>query len=276
MQAVSLGDSAWTATFPHRVTPLYDEWFAGLLLRCDEVNHWPSGTTLTMLRQASSPTKLIQLPNLSVPTQYQIECMAVWLALPVQTVRDTTYLQELTKLYGVLHPVPKDLWPSLTFRICPECLRKNRLLKRTLALPHVWCCPWHEVTLLTRCQCGSPLRLFNQQALPFTCHVCRRDWADLPTVSPTPERIAITRQLLSCYEKFLIWGNPAMVEQAFYAIVQTWANEIKPGWRLPPEWFLWENRPRPSPASSNGVPSLSRLVFNLIKYHLYFDPRVVF
>lgn len=145
MQAVSISDSAWPVTFPHLVTPLYDEWFAGLLLRCDEVNHWLSGTTVTMLRQASSPTKPIQLPHLSVPTQNQITCIAAWLALPVQTVRDTTYLQELARFYGVLHPVPKDLGPSPTFRICPECLREKRLLKRTLALPYVWFCPWHLV-----------------------------------------------------------------------------------------------------------------------------------
>lgn len=210
MQAVSIGDSAWTDTFPHLVTPLYDEWFAGLLLRCDEVNSWVSGTTLTMLRQVSSPTEPIQLPHFSVPTHRQVECVAGWLALPVQTVRSTTYLQALTRLYGVLNPLPVNLQPSRTFRLCPECLRENHFLKLTLALPYVWYCPWHEVTLLTHCQCGAPLRPFNQRVLPFTCHVCGRDWADLPKVSPTPERIAVTRQLLSCYEKFLSWGNPAI------------------------------------------------------------------
>jgi len=67
-----------------------------------------------------------------------------------------------------------------------------------------------------------------------------------------------------------------MVKRALYAVIQAWADEIKTGWRLPPEWFHWENRPGPSLASSNGVAPLSRLVFNLIKYHLYFDPRAVF
>jgi hypothetical protein len=196
MQAVSLVDSAWTTTLPHRVAPMYDEWFARLLLRCDEVNGWASGTTLTMLRRASSPTEPIQLPHFSVPTHRQVECIAGWLALPVQTVCGTTYLQALTRLYGILNPLPRDLRPSLTFRICPECLRENHLLKRTLALPYVWYCPWHEVTLLARCQCGTSLRPFNQQVLPFISHVCGCDWADLPQVSPTPERIAVTRQLL--------------------------------------------------------------------------------
>jgi hypothetical protein len=43
MQPVLLDDPAWQTTFPHRVTPLHEEWLAGLLLRCDEVNHWASG-----------------------------------------------------------------------------------------------------------------------------------------------------------------------------------------------------------------------------------------
>jgi hypothetical protein len=119
MQAVSLSDSAWADTLPHVVTPLYDEWFAGLLLRCDEVNGWASGTTLTMLRQVSSQGEPILLPHFSVPTHRQVECVAEWLALPVQTVRDTTSLQALTRLYGVLNPLPRDLGPSLTFRACP-------------------------------------------------------------------------------------------------------------------------------------------------------------
>lgn len=39
MNAIAFSDPGWQATFPHRVTPLYEEWLAGLLLRCDEINH---------------------------------------------------------------------------------------------------------------------------------------------------------------------------------------------------------------------------------------------
>src|SRR5437763_13104021 len=42
-----LSDPAWWGTLPHRVVPYEDEWLPGLLLRCDESNHWESGTTLT-------------------------------------------------------------------------------------------------------------------------------------------------------------------------------------------------------------------------------------
>ena len=46
MQPVSITDPAWRTTFPLVVAPLAEEWLAGLLLRCDEVNRWDSGTTL--------------------------------------------------------------------------------------------------------------------------------------------------------------------------------------------------------------------------------------
>src|SRR5712691_6440764 len=40
---------AWQQTLPRRVTPFPDEWLPGLLLRCDEVNHWESRATLAYL-----------------------------------------------------------------------------------------------------------------------------------------------------------------------------------------------------------------------------------
>ena len=38
MPTIYISDPEWQETFPHWVAPLQDEWLAGLLLRCDEVN----------------------------------------------------------------------------------------------------------------------------------------------------------------------------------------------------------------------------------------------
>jgi len=275
MTTIALSDPGWQTTFPHRVTPLYEEWFAGLLLRCDEANHWASGTTFTCLKQVSSPNRPILLPQLSVPMPDQVEYVAERLALPVQEIRSTTYLPDLARCYGLPHPLPGDLKPSLTFRICPVCLTESRLLKRTLVLRYVSYCAWHEVTLLSTCQCGSPLRLFDPQSLPFTCGTCGRGWVDLPRISPTPERIAVTRQLLSCYECFLSWGNPIFVNQALHAVVHAWEEEIVRGRKLPVQRLSYRKSSYP-PVESNHVSSLSVLVLNLVKYHVYYDPKVVF
>ncbi len=275
MNTLAFSDPGWQATFPHRVTPMYEEWFAGLLLRCDEVNHWTSGTSWTSLKQATGSMRFPILPSLSVPTHQQVEYIASLLALPVQEVHNTTYLPELTRYYGLLHPLPGDLRPSLTFRVCPACLAEKHFLKRTLALLSVLYCPWHQVTLLSTCQCGIPLRLFDSQASPFTCSACGRDWADLPRISPTRERIAVTRQILSCYEYFFFCGNPPLMKRAFDAIVNAWQEEIIRERKLPPRRSGYKKSTYPR-LGSNQVPPLGFLVLNLVKYHIYYDPKVIF
>jgi hypothetical protein len=52
MQPVYITDPAWRTTFQHLVAPLPNEWLLGLLLRCDEVNDWNSGTTFTLFRHS--------------------------------------------------------------------------------------------------------------------------------------------------------------------------------------------------------------------------------
>ncbi len=275
MNVIAFGDPHWQATFPRRITPLYEEWFAGLLLRCDEVNHWASGTTWNYLKQVGGPVRSPILPYLSVPTHQQVEFIAELLALPPQDIRHTTYLPELTRYYGLLHPLPGDLRPSLTFRVCPACLAKDRFLKRTLALLYVLYCPWHEVTLVSTCQCGAPLRLFDPEARPFTCRVCGRDWAELPSVSPSPERIAVTRQILSCYEYFYYRGNPPLMKRALHAVVNAWQDEIIRERKFPPRRSGDQKNTYPRLAS-NHVPSLGLLVLNLVKYRIFYNPKVVY
>jgi hypothetical protein len=40
MPSIHISDPAWQTTFPFLVAPYEDEWLTGLLLRCDEANHW--------------------------------------------------------------------------------------------------------------------------------------------------------------------------------------------------------------------------------------------
>lgn len=53
-ERIFLNEPSWNWTFPRRVTPLADEWLSGLLLRCDEMNHWPSGATSAYLLRNST------------------------------------------------------------------------------------------------------------------------------------------------------------------------------------------------------------------------------
>ena len=60
MTSIQIADPAWETTFPHRVEARLEEWLGGILLRCDEVNGWDSGTTMTAFVRALHLDKTAQ------------------------------------------------------------------------------------------------------------------------------------------------------------------------------------------------------------------------
>ncbi len=226
MHSISLDDPAWQTTFPHRVAPLPDEWLPGLLLRCDEANHWGSRTTLTHLLRPG-PEKFhrcwrTETSNLAliVRRALNLDYLAQLLALPKSALLATTYYAELDRLYGyqVTRLFPRHLNPSFSFHLCPACVAEARLLRRTLTLAQVTLCPQHQVALLEQCNCGTPLRLFHRQARPFTCHTCGLDWGDLPRIEAAPSRLVLEQKLLSWYVFFFSQGTSMLVWRAIQLI----------------------------------------------------------
>lgn len=181
MLSIHISDPTWKVTFPHRVLPQQDEWLPGLLLRCDEVNHWVSRTTLTHLL-SPGPEKFhrywrTETPNLVVipSSALNLDILAQRLLLPPQMLLAMTYHQELARLYSTTHPRPRFLGELPAFHLCPACIAEARLLRRTLTLPYITICPQHHVYLIEQCLCGRPLSLFRRQDSPFTCFHCRQD-----------------------------------------------------------------------------------------------------
>jgi TniQ len=213
MRPVYITDPAWWTTFPHLVAPLPDEWLLGLLLRCDEENHWPSKTTLLeILRPGPERFRrfwYMNPPNLTViqPSLLKINYIVQFLDIPPDAILATTYHTELARYYGKDSPHPKNLNSSLSFHLCPECVAKERMLRRSLTLPHITVCPLHQVALLEQCQCGASLRLFHRLASPFTCHACGMDWADLPRIKASSERVMLEQKFLSWYEFLFYCGE---------------------------------------------------------------------
>jgi hypothetical protein len=235
MHIVHIADSRWQATFPHRVTPLPDEWLPGFLLRCDEVNHWESRTTLIHLL-SPGPEKFhrcwrTETPNLTViqPSSLSLDSLAQFLALPVSTLLATTYHTELARLYGEPKLHPKLLNPSYSLRLCPQCLAEERILRRTLTLPHITHCPAHLLTLLTQCQCGAPFCLFHRQAHPFTCYTCGLDWAELPRIEAAPEVLASEQKWLVWYEFFFLQGTYPIMREARRLMQLSWYEQLPLG-----------------------------------------------
>jgi hypothetical protein len=218
LQSLSLSDPAWNTTLPHRLSPLADELLLGLLLRCDEVNHWEGRTTLAYLFRSSRNRSLNGALHLVVVAPWVIDTLDHLLLVPQSMLLATTYAVELARLYGTDSPHATKLSQRFSFRICPCCIAEARLIRRSVVLPHILFCPFHHVALLTRCQCGTILEAFKQQTHPFVCSACGLDWASLPLIPPPQERIELEQKLLSYYDFYFTKGTPELLMQALICI----------------------------------------------------------
>jgi hypothetical protein len=229
MLQVTEASPNWLSSFPHVVAPYPDEWFAGLLLRCDEINHRESGTTFrTLLRSTTHPgfgpgSSFIVMP------EAMLSSLAQRLTVSEEHLFATTYAYELARLYAPMRPraghllgprrgvtIPPLLEKSIGnrasatvigFHICPICVAQARLLRRTAVLPHLKSCPTHHIAFHTHCTCGTPLLLFTRRQQPFVCFTCGLDWARLPHIQLNPDQETRERDLWALYEFFLVKGT---------------------------------------------------------------------
>lgn len=218
MRYVYFSDPTWQMTFPYRVVPLPDEWFPGLLLRCDEANRWESGTTLAHLLRSIRKTSLRGKTNWIIVPTSAVEYLAQLLETVTKTLFATTYQVELARLYGTSMPHAQQLSRAFSFRFCSACLAEKRLLRRTWVLPHITLCPLHHINLANTCQCGAQVHLFSPQTRPFTCPRCGMDWATLPHEPAPASRIALEQTVLSCYAFFFAEGTPLLLARALHLV----------------------------------------------------------
>src|SRR6266700_5582866 len=217
MTRIHLSEPAWKTTFPFLVEPRENEWLTGLLLHCDEVNHWGSGTTLTHICHMNEKTAKSS-PTLIVPSGLELSALADALAVPHESIVATTYQRELARIYGVADPHALLLSTSFSFRLCPTCVAEERLLTWTLVLPHITICPRHQISLVNTCLCGTALRPFPWRARPFRCFKCCISWAELPQHQADQARVEIEAQLLSYYRFFWTDGTPEVLASALQLV----------------------------------------------------------
>ena len=229
MTKVAAASPDWLFSFPHVGEPYPDEWFAGLLLRCDEMNHRESGTTWRYLLRSTTHPGFGPGSALIVIPEAMLASLEQRLSVSRECLLSTTYACELARLYSPARPHAGHLLgprrgvtisPLLErsignrasttlvgFHICPICIAQARLLRRTAILPHLKYCPTHHVAFHTHCTCGSPLVLFTRRQQPFACFTCGWDWARLPHIQPNPEEAILERNLWTLYEFFLVKGT---------------------------------------------------------------------
>jgi hypothetical protein len=89
MARIPFSDPAWKTTFPFLVEPRANEWLVGLLLHCDEANHWGSGTTLTHLCRKNEKTANSDWTFIA-PSGFPFDDLADALAVPYEALVATT------------------------------------------------------------------------------------------------------------------------------------------------------------------------------------------
>jgi len=152
------------------------------------------------------------------PSGFPFDDLADALAVAYEALVATTYQAELARIYGVADPHALLLQTSFSFRLCPACVAEQRLLTRTLVLPHITICPQHHLVLVTTCLCGAALRPFQKQTPPFRCFKCSLDWAELPQKKADQTRVEIEAQLLWYYQFFWTYGTPEVLASALQLV----------------------------------------------------------
>jgi hypothetical protein len=89
MAHIPFSDPAWKTTFPFLVEPHANEWVVGVLLRCDEANHWGSATTLTHVCRRNEKTANSDWTFIA-PSGFPFDDLADALAVPCEALVATT------------------------------------------------------------------------------------------------------------------------------------------------------------------------------------------
>jgi hypothetical protein len=193
--------------FPHVVAPLPGEWLPGLLLRCDLVNEWASGTTARLIADGATATRFSHVSQFILPTVLRLDQLATSLGVWVVRVYQTTYRKELRQFAGTQQPQINQFGQPVPFGICPACIAEQSILLRTLALPYLTTCLVHGLQIQRTCTCGAALAPFHE-ATPFCCDGCGMSWSELPHLPGTTEEVRRDHFLGELYD--LIWrkGSP--------------------------------------------------------------------
>src|SRR5712692_3858742 len=104
MPQVTRAEPGWLSTFPHVGAPHPDEWIAGLLLRCDEMNHRESGTTWRYLLRSTTHPGFGPGSALIVIPEAMLASLAQRLSVSRECLLSTTYACELARLYSPARP----------------------------------------------------------------------------------------------------------------------------------------------------------------------------
>lgn len=230
-----------TAGAPFRVTvsPQPREFLPGLLLRGDEQNGLPPGTTASMIRRHDSATRQFgRAPLYVLATTLDLPEVAILHDTTLEAIVATTFRRELRSVFGDQVSAHR-LGVAGPFRVCPVCIRDRRLIRRETILPLVHGCTEHGIWLRRQCVCGAPVEVFGPARPrcatcgqvrdacgcvtfvepagrndPFACGACGRGWDELPRQPLGIRDWLRQRRVAHAYDVILGRARPGVVDAA--------------------------------------------------------------
>lgn len=106
MSSIGIRNARWRTTFPNLAEPQKEEWLLGLLLRCDEVNGWFSGTAATYTARLTTGPHTLGRPALFVVASFfELPLLAERLSVTPAEIFPTTFLLPLQR-FTLPYPQP--------------------------------------------------------------------------------------------------------------------------------------------------------------------------
>lgn len=247
-------------------------------MRCDEENHWGSRTVYRYLMKTVKKQTAIERFNVITPPHFFLERLAQLLAIPTSVVMQTTYWHEFVRLTSSVYPWFERGRRMYKIYFCPECIARERLLRRTLALPHIMSCPQHYLMLQNVCRCGNALQFSSDDSWPFTCPSCSLDLGKLPRVEATPSRVSLDQKFQSYYSFFFSKGTPELFVNTLQFVNKQLGEMRNPHVKFYDEdgsaWYpipgLRFYNQRDNVVTRRRIP-LGRLIYSLVKLGLSVD-----
>lgn len=172
---------------PNIVKPFKGESLWGYLIRLDYANNYPIGTVLSAIKLHSTSTYSLNKPGLFIcGTIFNLEKLTSITCLTYKELDELTFSPYLQKLFHTERVYPEMLGYSNNFKICPNCIKENKLPLIHI-LNDITICSEHRMRLIDKCACGKSLHFFSKTEANLSCPKCSKSYKEL--ISKSTESI---------------------------------------------------------------------------------------
>lgn len=131
--------------------------------------------------------------------------------LPIEYINNTTLVPTIKRLFRTDTIYPQLVGYSTNFKICPLCLKENKL-PMIHVFNNITTCLEHNIKLLDKCICGHKIILFSPLSDTLCCPICNKPYEKLEykAICPESEEYSIQKFYVNSYKE-IIYENINLV-----------------------------------------------------------------